>query len=220
MNSDSTDLKYHHGYPGRHRRGIVAGLSWAVGCSAPFLLLAGAGALFHGLNFLYDKSFPSALGFLVCAGFLVFFLCGLAAGVVDSFKARIVPYFRQHLGDIDTFSGGAALARNCRRLDQLAGELHLTPLSAFGFNDDLLREQVVWHDPGLGLETVAGLLAKVREQPDAVADARAVAADLEKVAAALRQAREKGVSFCLILRAGMDRFISPMEMDARQGKFW
>jgi hypothetical protein len=220
MNPDIAEPKDDHGYPARHHRGITSGISWAVGCSSPFLLLAGTGALFHGLAFLYDRSLLSALGFLVCGGFLALFLWGLVSGIIDSFKARIVPYFRQHIGDIDTFSGGQALARNCRQLDQLAGELHLTPLSAFGFNDDQAGEQVVWHDPGQGLETVTGLLRKVREQPDAVADTEAVAAELDNVAAVLRKAQEKGVSFCFILRSGMDRFISPMEMDARQGKFW
>src|SRR5262249_30243996 len=199
MNPDIAEPEYHHGYPGRHRRGIASGISWAIGCSSPFLLLAGSGTLFYGLAFLYDSSILSALGFLVCGSFLVLFLWGLVSGIVDSFKARIVPYFRQYLGDIDTFSSGQALARNCRQLDQLAGDLHLTPLSGFGFNDDQLGEQVVWYDPREGLETITGLLGKVREYPDAVADAPAVAAELEKVAAALRKAQEKGVSFSFIL---------------------
>jgi hypothetical protein len=220
MNPDVVEPEYYHGYPGRHRHGIASGISWALGCSSPFVLLAGTGALFHGLAFLYDRSLLSALGFLVCGGFLALFLWGLIAGILDSFKARIVPYFRQYIGDIHTFSGGEALARNCRQLDQLANDLHLTTLSAFGFNDDQAGEQVAWHDPGQGLETVTGLLRKVREQPNALADAEAVAAELDNLAAALRKAQEKGVSFCLILRSGMDRFISPVEMDSRQGKFW
>jgi hypothetical protein len=220
MNPDISDPNYYHGYPGRHRQGIARSIGWAAGCSLPLILLAGFGAVFNGLAFLYDFNFLSALCFAVCGGFLVLFLRGLVAGIVDSFKARIVPYFRQYLGDIDTFSSGQTLARNCRQLDQLAGEMHLLPLSAFGFNDDRLGEQVAWHDPQQGLETVTGLLQKIRSQPETVADAEALVAELEKIATALQKAEERGISFCFILREGMDRAIVPMEMDLRQGKFW
>jgi hypothetical protein len=199
---------------------MARSLAWTVGCSLPLLLLAGSGAVFNGLGFLYDHGLGSGLGFLVCGAFFLLFAKGLLAGVVDSFRCRIVPYFRERVGDIDTFSGGRALAKNCRQLDQLAAEAGLPTLSAFGFNDDRFGETLAWHDPRLGLETILGLLRKVREQPEAVTESEAVVAELEKIATALRKAQQRGIAFCFILRAGMDHFISPQEMDLRQGKFW
>lgn len=56
--------------------------------------------------------------------------------------ARIVPYFSDSVGDIDSFRGGFALAANCRALDALTGKHSSTLLSSFGFADDLAYETV------------------------------------------------------------------------------
>jgi hypothetical protein len=36
----------------------------------------------------------------------------------------------------------------------------------------------------------------------------------------LEQAKDKNVRFCLLIRSGLDKMISPMEMDDRKGFFW
>jgi hypothetical protein len=60
-------------------------------------------------------------------------------GVYLADETKIVPYFRQRLGDIDTFTRGHAIARSCQVLDDLAIQSGITPISAFGFNDDAVR---------------------------------------------------------------------------------
>ncbi|MCL4180207.1 MAG: hypothetical protein KJ072_21000, partial [Verrucomicrobia bacterium] len=44
--------------------------------------------------------------------------------------------------------------------------------------------------------------------------------DLLRLQQYLKKAEAKGVRFCLIVRVGMDKMISPVEMDARKGHFW
>ncbi len=73
-------------------------------------------------------------------------------------RGQVVPYFERPVGGIDTFCHGQSLLRNLADLERLAEEIGVSPLSAFGWHDDMRGETVVWHDPAVGLKTVKALL--------------------------------------------------------------
>ena len=125
---------------------------------------------------------------------------GCAWGSIKGFFAvRLFPYYEQPVGDVNTFLSGHALARNCLRLDRLAEARGLRTISAFGFNYALRGETIVWHEAAAGRLTITGLLAAVAATPDAVDDAVAVKAELEKVLHALEEAGRKQIRFAFLL---------------------
>ncbi len=130
-------------------------------------------------------------------------------------QTTIAPYFQKKLGDIHTFAQGHAIARNCQLLDELALRAGLTPLSAFGFNDDLAGEQLTWHKAEQGLATVAGLLSALKESPDRRTDHEQLLKELAAVHHALQRAFDHGVEFCLLLRT--TGFTSGQEWEVRKG---
>ncbi len=136
-------------------------------------------------------------------GLAMVILLGMTAThLAYRYRVRIFPYYDQALPGAETYLSGHALARNCLHLDRLADERGLKGMSAFGFNDALLGEPIVWHDPGEGLATVSGLLAAVANRPEAVDDARAVTTELTKIQTALALARDKNVRFAFLLELG------------------
>jgi hypothetical protein len=131
--------------------------------------------------------------------------------------ARIVPYFLVEVPGPKTFFEGHALARQCRRLDDLALAAGQTPLSAYGFADDLRGEPVDWHDAVEALRTVQHLIETLRRAPEAVPEAEALLAELEPLRDRLAEAARLEVPFCLHLR--MDWAYSGHEFDVREGKY-
>lgn len=136
-------------------------------------------------------------------------------------RPRIVPYYTKQPGNVRpasdasraAFHGGVRLAAGLSRVDEVARQRGLKPLSAFGFDDDVLGQRPQWHDPAEGLRTVAAIIDSLPESDSATADLRAIRD-------ALADAVAGRVSFCLILRYGADDFISGHEMERREGTFW
>lgn len=146
---------------------------------------------------------------------------GLLRNLGDLFVCRIVPYFESRVASYpDTqegpFTTGILLARNCRLLDERAAEAGVRRLSEFGFRDDRDWQRLIWHPASEGLRTVEALIA-VTQDTDGEKGLRD---DLLRLQQYLQKAEAKGIRFCLIVRAGLDKMISPMEMEARIGCFW
>lgn len=147
-------------------------------------------------------------------------------------QPRVVPYFdvkdfRSHdpsqaIAEESraAFRAGAGIAANLPRLDDLATQAGVAPLSSFGFSDDLLNQQPQWSDLADGLRTLSALLARLREPESARPFDPITISDLQTLAAALEKAQQRQRRFCLVLRHGTDDFISGVEMQKRQGSFW
>jgi hypothetical protein len=183
-------------------------LRWAIGRN----LVLGVGALAF-TSCAIALAGRRADGLAVFAG--VWDALFLFILVVDSFSTSsvlrhvsVVPYFQSRVGEIETFGNGRHLARAMNGLDDRARSLGVVPLSAFGWNDDLAGESLVWHAPDDGLKTVDALLAEEQLEPG-------VRDDLERIAHALRRAADKRIRFCLLLRHG--DVTSGAEWDVRQG---
>jgi hypothetical protein len=102
-----------------------------------------------------------------------------------------------------------------RRLDAVATELGVRPLSDFASGDDMILGEVLqWFPPHDALRTTERLL-----QPDAAGCfPSAVVSDLTRLRDALRLACSEGVPFCLLVREGS--CASGFEMDQRKGSFF
>ena len=136
-------------------------------------------------------------------GLALVVLFGVVSGqLADRYAVRIIPYYDKKLPGAQTYLGGQALARNCLHLDRLAAERGLQSISEFGFNDPLMGETVIWHDPADGFVTISGLRAAVTAQPKAVDDAAAVMVELEKIQAAFEKACVEKVRFAFLLELG------------------
>jgi hypothetical protein len=133
----------------------------------------------------------------------LFLLCLLLWGEWHGRKLiRVIPIYDSRVPEVDTFLTGFALARNCTRLDALAQRCSAKPVSAFGFDDPLYGEKLVWHDASEGLRTVEALIATLNTDREAVDDINAVLSDLDRVKNALAAATEKGVRFALLVEVG------------------
>jgi len=139
----------------------------------------------------------------------------------ELFICRIVPYFESHVATYpdnqpDAFDTGIFLVRHCRQLDDIAKNIGVKPLSDFGFKDDQDAQKLIWHESSEGIRTVEVLVAKMSDGTTP----SDLMTDLVRLRDYLRKAQAKGIRFCLIIRAGLDKFISPVEMDNRKGRFW
>lgn len=179
--------------------------------------LALVGAIVRGhLFFQYHSLWDFLLCLVATVAFSYFGRCFLI-GVRDEWICRVVPYFEREvgLGIVDgPFSCGVHLARNCLLLDQVAVQTGILPISYFGYRDD--GRWVKWHDAQKAIDTVNAL----KGHPTVVAVGEPLLKDLEVLLTALTKARDQHIRFCLIVRPGLDKFISPVEMDGRKGKFW
>ena len=138
-------------------------------------------------------------------------------------RPRIVPYFERKYfrsGDPSrpvaeesrsAFRAGTAIAADLTRLDDVARQMGVTPLSSFGFGDDLFHQTPQWSDITEGVRTIETLIPKADNQ---------TAEDLRTLLAALQKVRATQQRFSLILRYGPDEFISGVEMEKRIGSFW
>jgi len=146
-------------------------------------------------------------------------------------KPRVVPYFREKHSkrQLDrsalteswqAFNGGYGIAADLPILDALARSKDVTPLSSFGFGDDLFRQAPQWSDLSDGVRTVSTLVELLREGGTPVGVSAATQSDLQSLHLALQRALETQSLFSLIVRYGPDDFISGVEMDKREGTFW
>ncbi len=200
---------------GRARR-IAVLLVTLVGVGLSGLGLHASAALWgEGLR-------PSTLSLSVLAYGLLAFGGVLVAALVWPFGARcrVVPYFVRAMGPYPgatsaAFSCGHELYRQSAPLDRLAAALGVTPLSAYGFGDDLYGQPVRWSPASEGLRTIAVLYA-------APSLGVGVVADLDALASVLRIAADSGVDFALVLRVGGGDVQSAavFEPRARVGRFW
>ncbi len=212
------EFNYYEGYPERYLEDTNRDLYRTIGICVPFVLLAGSAVLFCILVLLGGWNFTSALGLMVSGGLLILISWGFIRSLRDCYNIGIIPYFKKRVGDIDTFSNGHAVAKNCRQLDRIAFEKIVSPISKFGFNDDFSGEKVQWHNPEKGLETITLLLREIRRHPKTLDNAKAVISDLERIEDALKKAKARGILFSLLLRSGDTT--SGMEMDQRKGSFF
>jgi len=181
--------------------------------------LTAAGVLAYGQSVLDSPTIIDFAGLaFFLAAFVFFAWFWLIRGIRECSICRIVPYFESRVGfgKIQAFSGGVELAKHCRTLDALASQLGATPLSAFGFKDDRDGQKLNWHNPLDGIDTTARLKEHIRGKQDAIS----IVQELDLLQNNLEQAREKNIKFCLLIRSGLDKMISPIEMDNRKGSFW
>lgn len=164
----------------------------------------------------------NALTACVITLILLWILWQLIAGIraYARERPRVVPYYNQKCygrkvsdESVTAFERGYAIAADLARLDALARELHLTPLSNFGFGDDQFRQRPLWRSVQEGIR----LVAKLAEHPSLSAATRA---DLRALMASMQKAAEMDAEFVLLVRYGSDKFISGVEMDRREGSFW
>jgi hypothetical protein len=201
-------------FPARYRRGARA--SW-MRLAMTNLVIASVAGISGYLAVTYNNILFGL--FFVLSGTAFLCACLVTPGSIAEVPAVIIlPYFKETVGHIETFIGGKVLARRVCMLDAMAAELGLTPISAFGYKDDLNGEELTWHDPERGIETISGLLRKLHRGPDSIDDAPNIISDLDKIHDALRAARKKGIPFCFIVRRGSGA--SGQEMVVRKGSFF
>jgi hypothetical protein len=199
------------GYPPRHHDAVRSATAYAVRAIA--LTVCVFCVLLLGTVF---ASVPPVLAALAGAVFLLFGLLGGIGGLYDTRRfVRVIPYFQRKVGGICTFAAGQSLARCLRQLDAVAAELQVTPLSAFGFHDDLRGESLTWHAPDEGLHTVTTLLSELQVLAEQEGIPAGVLRDLRAWKHALERATAQGISFCILLRHG--NATSAQEWDVRQG---
>ena len=197
------------GYPQRHWD-VVAN-AWRS--SALIVFVLGVPTLALAL-YVYLRGGPLLVA-AVAGAISVYAVLAAVGQVWDCRHVRIIPYFERRVGEIDTFLAGAALARSLLLLDELAAARGVTPLSAYGFGDDLRGEAVVWHMPDAGLQTVRTLAQALEAEPERLRDAAAAQQDLARLEQALERAQVLGVRFALLLRHG--NATSALEWERRAG---
>ncbi|MBI3866267.1 MAG: hypothetical protein HY290_30680 [Planctomycetia bacterium] len=208
-------FEYFRGYPGRFRRERRKNIGCSLSWNGPFFVAALVGSICTIYAAVEFHGWKEAVQLTVFLGLTAFFGFGLWITLRVASQTTIVPYFQKALGDIDTFAQGHAVARSCQALDALADQLGLTPLSAFGFNDDLAGETVVWHPPAQGLATVAGLVASLKTTESLSPDRDLLIKELSNIEHALQKATDANVPFCLLLRTA--DVTSAIEWERRQG---
>ena len=152
------------------------------------------------------------------AFFLVWLLFSSPSVSASYYYVRVTPYFRSRVGETTTYCSGHGLARHMLELDELARTLGVTPLSEFGWNDDLAGEELVWHDAARGLKTVNALLAHLQVDEFAESEQAEVIDDLKRIANDLGRADQQSIPFCLLLQHG--DATSGWEHDRRKGTFF
>lgn len=188
----------------RHRRKIMLSVRHAARLLGVGLIGLGV-TLIPALLGWWDTVTPAAIGIAVLA--LILF------SVVTMLPLELFAYLGLYFDRILElpFPGlrfGRALYRESGRLDVLAREAGLTPLSEFESPDVLdTNDAPIWREPRAALSTVEYLLAHV-------APGTAVNRDLAHVRLALRLAEEKGASFYFLVLtlAGMTN----AELEARR----
>lgn len=186
------------GYPQRHYEAVRS----AKRCAIRAIAITGLLAVLLVACSIYDV-LPPVFGSIGLVVFGLFGLLGGLGGLYDTVRyVRLIPYFKSHVGEIDTYLNGQTLARHCQQLDDLAQHLRVRPISYFGFNDDLRNEPLTWHAPADGLHTVSAILKSLEENKSDEGISNDVLADLKKWRDALGRASEMDIPFCVLLLHG------------------
>ena len=220
MKSGVLRVRYYFGYRGRVLREMAAGLLGGGGILVAALLLS----LLPVLNFIdiwqRQGDYP-ALGTWVAGitGVALFalFSCIAVTSLIDLIMGRnigIAPYFEEPVG-ANTSAGGREVARSCARLDDLAIEVGATPVSAFGFNDDLSGDVLAWHLPREGLYTVRALIVAI--EPAKTDRDRRLSQELQQIEDALLKAHARETRFCFLITHD---YTNQLEHEHRQGSFF
>lgn len=174
----------------------------------------GSVALVYGCGYLWSWPLPWMEIAPVFVAPLVWWLMVLPGLCADTRDARILPYFRKGQASVPTttFLSGQSLAREWNRVEAIARQQGVQPLSSFGLADDAWGDTLEWHAAERGLKTLNELL-----RAEAIAADSSLAADLRAIRDALEAAQRLDVSFCLLLRQGSGW--SGSELDMRQGSF-
>lgn len=179
-----------HPFALRHRRKIME----AIGFSGKLLLFGVfvlACTVGPTLLLGWDTMLPAAIGI----AFFALLLFSVVLMLPLELIAYVGPYFDRPMPDLPFpgFRFGRGLYRESARLDSMARNAGLPPLSDFESPDVLdSREPPVWHRPEAALPTVDYLLSQVNPQLP-------VHRDLLYVQAALRAAHGKGACFYFLL---------------------
>jgi hypothetical protein len=148
--------------------------------------------------------------------FLLFGLLGGLASLRDTYRyVQVIPYFEHELGEIDTFLAGRVMVRVLKQLDEIATDQNAQPLSSFGFADDLCGEKLQWHDPKIGLHSIAAIKERLARLQVPEKIQQPLMDDLNKWQQALERAAVKNVMFCVLLRHGNST--SGQEWEVRKG---
>ena len=202
-NSDPLNFRYFKGYPDRCLR-----MRWAdFGCATLLLTPFLAASIFGLFLTVYYFNDVPKLGAGVRLIGLATFTSVFGYWLWDAVYLprylrhfRIVPYFQERLGDIHTIYQGHNIAKDCRALDELSQQLGVTPLSAFGFNDDFHSEEFTWHPAEKGLAAMTVLIDSLQasDLPN-LSDKDRVVKELVSIQNALRIASQRNVMFCFII---------------------
>lgn len=193
-----------------HRRRFEAALRWQFGCLTLALLLAAA-AIVPMILLGVDRVLMARIAVVL----LILALVIQAPGILDLLQARVLPFFEREVGGTDTWLAGKHLLWASRRLDEIAEQMGVPPLSAFASGDPLIQgEAGTLYDARAGLASAEELLAAAME----TGLGAKVEADLEKLRDALRLAAEQGIRFSLHVREG--RSASGAEMARRGGSYF
>ena len=174
----------------RRRQKLMASLrysGWLLLISG-LLLACTVGPLYLGW---WDAALPAAIGSAIAA-LLVF---AVVVNTPLEAIAYVGLYFDRERDKLPypAFGFGRALYRESGRLDAMAREAGLTPLSDFESPDPLdTHELPVWHPPEAALPTVEHLLARLDP-------AIPLHRHLEYLQDALRAAGEKGAKFYFLV---------------------
>lgn len=207
--------EYFRGYPRRFERARRSYIRWAVAVVGPLFLLALLGTACAAFALSELRSGIEIARLVALALLTAYFGMILWLSLHIARETSIVPYFKTELGGIHTFAQGHAVAQSCQALDAMALENGLSPLSAFGFNDDLAGEPLVWHPAANGLVTISGLLSVLRDRPQSLKRQEQLVRELTAIRDALQKASDREVPFCLLLRCG--DVTSSVEWERRQG---
>ncbi|XZE17450.1 hypothetical protein SH449x_002701 [Pirellulaceae bacterium SH449] len=200
-----------NGYPSLHYERLCSARMYSIvaaGVTGCLFLCGITGAVFG--------YFPPLAAAVLGAVFLFFGLFVPVASVYDTkHYVQVIPYFQRRIGGIDTFLAGHTMVRYLEQLDLIAKEQNVKPISSFGFGDDLLGDEVVWHDPTIGLKSICAIQSVLKQSsiPDAIE--KPLQSDLAKWQHALELAAAEHVSFCVLLQHGDST--SGHEWDVRRG---
>ncbi len=191
---------------------------FAIGVAVGVLGLVPAGAAAS------ERGGPT-LGLFVYGAATLLFAWGVLLWLCAplSVRPRVVPCFARAVGPpggpaLAAFRRGRGLYLDFAALDRLADALGARPLSEFGFADDHYGQSPRWHPAAEGLATVEALRQGLSRAP---AMRPEVAADLDALARALREAEGQGIAFDLRLRLrASDSLQSVAVSESRRGSFW
>jgi hypothetical protein len=188
------------------------------------ILLLGMAAAAFGLSLFLlvteDFSWQTAVSAAV-SGFFTFLFAGtFLSGFRETFHVRLVLLFDRRLGLKSLFTGGPFIAKNFRRLDEVALAGKMIPLSQFTFEDyeAWQKREYRWNSPEDGLATIDYLLKELPKATN-ILEKEKTAAELSELKSALHTAKTQNAKFILRVRLGHDKMITPMEYEGHRGSF-